>query len=153
MVRASPHKPKGLRFNSWSRHMCRLWVWSLVGACETKLIYVSLSHRCFSLSLLLSLKSISISLGEDIKKMKKRELYLSDKFFIYCLIRFSSSISKKPYSWWHVTCSPFRFLWLVCGFPDTWNKVTVKSPIQEWRDLEAKDRWLAGRKRKEICFR
>ena len=53
--------------------MPRSPVWSLVGARRRQPInvFLSLSHQCFSPSLLLSPKSISISLGEDVKEGRK----------------------------------------------------------------------------------
>ena len=65
LVGVSSHAPKGCGFNSRSGHIPRVWVWSLVGA------HSGGSQACFSLclSLLLSLKAINISLGEDLKKL------------------------------------------------------------------------------------
>ena len=82
LVGASSHASKGCRFDSWSGHIPRLWVQSPVGAHRAQPVDISLSHWCFSLSpsltffllsqylsLHLSLKSINISMGEDLKKV------------------------------------------------------------------------------------
>ena len=58
LVGMSSHKPKGCRFNSWSGHMPRLWVWSLVGA-HTELINWYFSLPLMSLSLFLSVSQIN----------------------------------------------------------------------------------------------
>ena len=60
LVGAWSHKQTGRGFDSQSGHVPWLQVWSLVSR-ERQLVDVSLSVS----SLLLSLKSISMSLGED----------------------------------------------------------------------------------------
>ena len=68
-------KLRCLRFSSQSEHKTRLWVWSPTKECTKKQpTNVCLSHRCFSTSLSpflpFSLKPISMSLDEDLKKKK-----------------------------------------------------------------------------------
>ena len=63
LVGASSHKSKGHGFDSWSGHMPKLWVWSPVRACTRG--NTSVFSPSFLPSLPLSLKSISMSSGED----------------------------------------------------------------------------------------
>ena len=74
LVGMSSHKPKGCRFNSWSGHMPRLWVWSLVGA-HTELInwYFSLPLMSLSLSFCQSLRLINISSSDNGRKEGRKE--------------------------------------------------------------------------------
>ena len=65
-----PYTKKGYRFAPWSGHIPRLWVWSPVGAHMrgNRLIFLSHIDVSLCLSLPLSLKSINISSGDDLKK-------------------------------------------------------------------------------------
>ena len=58
-------KPKSHGFDSWSGHLPGLQFQSWSGAYERQSTDVSLSRQSFSPSLLLSLKSINMSLGKD----------------------------------------------------------------------------------------
>ena len=72
VAEASSHIPKGHRFNSWSGHMPRLWVWSLLGARGTYgRLPVDVSHWYFSLSPFLSL-SISTNKTKNFVEMWAR---------------------------------------------------------------------------------
>ena len=72
LVEASSSKPKGLRFDSWSGHIPGLRVWSPVGVCMrgNQSMLLSLPPS-LPTSLLLSLKPISISSGEDKKQITR----------------------------------------------------------------------------------
>ena len=68
---------KGCRFDSWSRHIAGLWVWSLVRASMGgKPIHVSFSLQCFALGFSLPSalsKSTEISSGADRKMFKDQQ--------------------------------------------------------------------------------
>ena len=65
--------------DSWSGHKNRLWIWSTILACMRG--NRSMFPSRISVSLPLSLKSISVSSGEDLKKKKKKGLSWSQNFW------------------------------------------------------------------------
>ena len=70
LVGASSHAPKGCRFDSRSKHIPKWRVLSLVGACIGRNLWVSLSHRCFFLSLSLKISEHVLRWGLNKKKSK-----------------------------------------------------------------------------------
>ena len=70
-----PHKLKYHGFNSQSGHKPRLQVWSSVWVCirSNQSLFLTLMFLSFFLSLPLSLKSISMPLGEDLKKQTNKK--------------------------------------------------------------------------------
>ena len=60
------HRPEGCGFDSWSWHMPRWWVWSWLGHVREETNWYF--SPFLSPSRPLSLKSVSMSLGEDKKK-------------------------------------------------------------------------------------
>ena len=90
LVEASSHRPKGQEFNSQSGHVPGWWIQSQAGACTrgSRMVFLShinvslplsLSHQCFSPSLSpslpLTLKSISMSSGEDLKNAYEQKIH------------------------------------------------------------------------------
>ena len=95
---ALSYGPKGCGFDSRSGHTPGLQIQFQLGAYEKQLISVSLSHRCFcpslSPSLPLSLKSITMYLGEDKKKIIKLGfIYSLYGFFVLCSINMHSLLT------------------------------------------------------------
>ena len=99
LVGALSHTPKGCRFDPWSGHIPKLWLWSSVGV---QLIDVSLSHRCFSPSgspppYSLS-KSMNRSLGEDLNKRNVCCLISADLW----IFQFSCKMHCERTHLWHL---------------------------------------------------
>ena len=69
LVRALSHALEGCGFDPWAAGSI-----PSLGTHKRQLIDVSLSHRCFSLSLFLSLSSLKISLDEDYKNYRSNNI-------------------------------------------------------------------------------
>lgn len=76
LVAMSSYKPKGHRFDSYSRHMPTLWVWPQVGGCVG-------DNQCFSHV------SVSPPLLSEINKNVKvnKNKYLLDHYIVFKLQR------------------------------------------------------------------
>ena len=135
LVGASSHTPKCWRFDSWSGHMPRLWVWFPVGTCMGDDRYMFLSHIDVCLLFFLSLSLSEIN--KHIFFVKKTLVMLMiSKLILPAWIPWAWNISKYPlatFTWTsnhQIKLNIAQTLFLIFSFHRSLTKSTLTTSCQ-----------------------